>query len=87
MDQRRILAWAYIASTAERDGSSSVDDDDNTNKMANNNTLSPPQMLVSTRMALEAKVKTEGSKFLKRDRDKEEDKKFMARTAAGESLE
>lgn len=34
-------------------------------------------------MALEAKVKIEGAKFLKRDRALEEDKKFMARTTAG----
>lgn len=40
------------------------------------------QMLVSTRMALEARVKIEGAKFLRRDRAQEEDKKFMARTTA-----
>lgn len=40
------------------------------------------QMLVSTRMAQEARVKIEGAKFLKRDRAQEEDKKFMARTTA-----
>ena len=40
------------------------------------------QMLVSTRMALEARVKIEGAKFLKRDRAEEEDKTFMARTTA-----
>lgn len=40
------------------------------------------QMLVSTRMALEAQVKIEGAKFLTRDRAQEEDKKFMARTTA-----
>lgn len=40
------------------------------------------QMLVSTRMALEARVKIEGAKFLRRDRKEEEDKTFMARTTA-----
>lgn len=40
------------------------------------------QMLVSTRMALEVRVKIEGAKFLRRDRVQEEDKKFMARTTA-----
>lgn len=40
------------------------------------------QMLVSTRMALEARVKIEGAKYLTRDRAQEEDKKFIARTTA-----
>lgn len=34
-------------------------------------------------MAKEAKVKTEGVKFLKRNRALEEDEAFMARAAAG----
>lgn len=42
-----------------------------------------PQMMISARMAMEARAKVEGAKFLKRDREQEEDKKFMARTAAG----
>lgn len=38
---------------------------------------------MSTRMAREARVKTEGSKFFKRNRAKEEDEEFMARATAG----
>ncbi|CAM9501852.1 unnamed protein product, partial [Hapterophycus canaliculatus] len=40
------------------------------------------QMIISPRIAMEARAKVEGAKFLKRDREQEEDKKFMARTAA-----
>lgn len=44
------------------------------------------QMLISTRIAREARVKTEGHKFLQRNRALEEDEEFMARATAGDYL-
>lgn len=45
------------------------------------------QMLMSTRIAREARVKTEGHKYLQRNRALEEDEEFMARATAGDQLE